>query len=467
MPSAPSRTNAYTQGPLVPTLLKTALPIILVMCMNGLLTVADAVFLGRFVGPDALSAVTLMFPAYMLLVATATLVSNGMNSILARRLGAGDLEGARSVFVGAHGLSLCAGAISIVLFSVLGYPLIFMAAEGSEEIAGMAHTYLAITVWTSPLLFVLSVQTDALRSEGFVMQMAGVSLLVSIANIVFNFVLVAILKLGVAGTAFGTALAQLLTFAVVIWFRLRMETHLKPQAVLKYPLTAQWRSIFALGAPQSLNFAGIALGSAATFASLQSFGLAGYETTVAAFGILTRIMTFVFLPLLGLMQALQAIIGNNYGAGEWKRSDDTLRLGLLTAFAYCICAQLLLSVFARPIGFLFVDDFAVAGELARIMPINIALMFVAGPLFVIAAYFQALGDALRAALISLIKPYFFFLPLLIVLPVYFGETGVWLAGPVAELLLLALTIGILAETARRKTMRWGLFVSPKITSRYA
>ncbi|MEL7529525.1 MAG: MATE family efflux transporter, partial [Pseudomonadota bacterium] len=78
-----SRTNFYTQGPLVPTLLKTALPIILVMSMNGLLTVADALFLGRFVGPDALSAVTLMFPAYMILVATATLISSGMSSILA------------------------------------------------------------------------------------------------------------------------------------------------------------------------------------------------------------------------------------------------------------------------------------------------------------------------------------------------------------------------------------------------
>ena len=84
-----SRTNFYTQGPLVPTLLKTALPIIVVMSMNGLLTVADALFLGRFVGPDALSAVTLMFPAYMILVATATLISSGMSSILARHLGAG------------------------------------------------------------------------------------------------------------------------------------------------------------------------------------------------------------------------------------------------------------------------------------------------------------------------------------------------------------------------------------------
>ncbi|MEP1575103.1 MATE family efflux transporter [Roseibium album] len=459
MSSDTSRKNVFTQGPLALTLLKTALPIILVMSMNGLLTVADAVFLGRFAGPDALSAVTLMFPAYMLLVAMATLVSNGMNSILARNLGGGQIDDARSVFSGAHGLALFTGAGAIVLFSAGGYPLILIAAEGSEPIAGMAYTYLAITVWTSPLLFVLSVQTGALRSEGFVMQMAGVSLLVSLANIVFNFVLVAILKLGVAGTAYGTALAQLLTFAVVILFRLRAKTVLKPGALLSYPLTAHWWSIFALGAPQSLNFAGIALSSAATFASLQYFGQEGYEATVAAFGIVTRIMTFVFLPLLGLTQALQAMIGNNYGAGEWKRSDDTLRLGLMTAFGYCLGAQILLTVFARPVGFLFVDDLQVSDELSRIMPITVALMFAAGPLFVIAAYFQALGDAIRAALISLIKPYFFFLPLLIALPAYFGETGIWLAGPAAEFLLVVLTAMILGVTARRKTLRWGLFVA--------
>ena len=75
-------------------------------------------------------------------------------------------------------------------------------------------------------------------------------------------------------------------------------------------------------------------------------------------------------------------------------------------------------------------------ELARIMPINIALMFAAGPLFVIGGYFQALGDAKRAALIGLIKPYAFFLPLLFGLPFYFGEAGIWLAGPVSEGLLL-------------------------------
>lgn len=76
--------NPFITGPLAPIFVRTALPIILVMSMNGLLTVVDAIFLGRYVGADALGAVTLMFPIYMLIVAMATLVSNGMSSILAR-----------------------------------------------------------------------------------------------------------------------------------------------------------------------------------------------------------------------------------------------------------------------------------------------------------------------------------------------------------------------------------------------
>ncbi|WP_298813772.1 MATE family efflux transporter [uncultured Roseibium sp.] len=451
-----SQTNAFTQGALVPTLLKTALPIVLVMSTNGLLTVADAMFLGHFVGPEALSAVTLMFPAYMLLVAAATLISGGMSSILARALGGEQIRLAQGVFVGAHGLSLLAGATALLLFTMIGYPLILKAAEGSEPIARMAHIYLAITIWTSPLL---SVQSDALRCEGYVIQMAGVSLFVSLSNIAFNFLLVAILDFGVAGTACGTAMAQVLAFVFVIGFRMRTNSILKPQVLRSHSLTAHWVSILKLGAPQSLNFAGIALGSAATFASLQHFGSAGYEATVAAFGLMTRIMTFVFLPLLGLTQALQAMIGNNYGAGKWQRSDNTLRLGLVIAFFYCLSAQVLLTLFARQIGFLFVEDARIVGELDRIMPINIAMMLVTGPFFVIATYFQALGDAGRAALISLIKPYFFFLPLLFVLPQYFGEIGIWLAGPAAECLLLLLTVAVLWSTARTNSTRWGLFVA--------
>ncbi len=452
-----SRANAFTHGPLVPTLIKTALPIILIMSMNGFLTVADAIFLGIYVGPDALSAVTLMFPAYMLLVSLATLVSNGMSSILARHLGGGRSDDAQAVFAGAHGLALATGAVMLLLLLFFGHTVTNAAAEGARDIAGMSYTYLAITAGFSPLMFVLTVNADALRNEGQVAIMAGLSLFVSLANIAFNYVLIAVLDLGVAGSALGTVLAQSVALAFMIAYRLSGRTMLTPRALLRFPLTSEWRAILALGAPQSLSFIGIACSSAATITMLQYQGLEGYEATVAAFGIITRIMTFIYLPLLGFSQALQAMIGNNAGARLWQRSDATLRLGLAVALGYCLCVEVLLSVFAPRIGFVFVDDSAVIGEISRILPVMVAMYFAAGPLFVVATYFQALGDAARAAVLSLAKPYLFFLPLLFALPAFAGEPGIWLASPTAEFLLVVLTGVVLAVTARKRAVRWGLF----------
>lgn len=143
-------TNTFTNGPLGAIYVKTALPIILVMGMNGLLSVTDALFLGIYVGPDALAAVTLMFPIYMLIVALSTLVSNGMSSLLARAFGAQDLTRARGIFAGAHGLALGLGLALVVLFFFLGRPMALLIAGGSEHLAQMGLIYLQITVFFSP-----------------------------------------------------------------------------------------------------------------------------------------------------------------------------------------------------------------------------------------------------------------------------------------------------------------------------
>ncbi len=458
---APNRfaPNRFTHGPLGAIFARTALPIIFVMGMNGVLAVVDAVFLGVFVGADALAAVTLMFPFYMLVVALATLVSTGMASLLARHLGGGRLDEARAVFAGAHGLALAVGAGLIGLFLAFGRTATLLAASGSATLAGMSHTYLGIVVLFSPLLFVLAVNTDALRTEGRVGLMAATSLLVSLANIAFNFVLIVVAGLGVAGSAYGTVMAQGLALAIVLVFRRYGRTALRPGALLRHRPTTAWRRILALGAPQSLNFIGIALGSAAIIAAIQMSAGAAGAATVSAYGIVTRIMTFVFLPLLGLSQALQAITGNNYGAELWRRSDDSLRLGMAVALAYCLVAELALVGFARPIAGVFVDDGAVVGEVGRIMPVMVAMFFAAGPAVMIAAYFQAIGDAGRAAILGLAKPYAFAIPLTFALAFAFGEPGIWFASPVAEVLLIGLTAVVLRLTARRRALRWGLFTA--------
>lgn len=451
--------NSFLEAPLGVTYAKTALPIIFVMGMNGLLAVADALFLGHYVGPEALAAVTLMFPIYMLIVALATLVSSGMSSLLARHLGGNRLTEARAVFAGAHGLALLVGALLIFLFVLFGPLLVNLAAGGAEELAQMGATYLRITVLFSPLLFVLSVNSDTLRNEGRVGFMAGMSLLVSVANIGFNYLLIAVMDMGVAGSAYGTAMAQMLALAIIVAFRMRGETDLRLSVLRHHNLTRDWGRILALGAPQSLSFIGIALGAAAIMAALQLTQSPRFESTVSAYGIITRVLTFGFLPLLGLSHAMQTITGNNYGAGHWQRSNNSLKLAMITAFTYCATVQIVLSVFAQQIAQAFVDDPAVIAEVKRILPVMVTLLCLSGPMMMISSHFQAIGDAGRAALLGLSKPYLFGIPMTFILSNAFGEIGIWAAGPVADAMLLMLTVGVLVYTAWKRSLRWGMFQS--------
>jgi len=449
-----SQINSFVHGPLGPIYARTALPIIFVMGMNGLLAVADALFLGHFAGPQALAAVTLMFPLYMLVVALATLVSSGMSSILARHLGAWEVQKARAVYAGAHGLAACMGLILIALFLVMGERVALLAAGGSEMLAGMGLTYLRITVLASPLIFVLSVNSDALRNEGLVIFMAAMSLLVSLANMGFNYVLIGVLDLGVAGSAYGTALA----LGIILAFRVFGDTGLRPSALWYHSPVLGWGRILALGAPQSVNFLGLALGSGVIIAVLQWVEVPDYDATVSAYGIVTRLITFAFLPLLGLAHAMQTITGNNFGAGRYRRSDASLRTAVLAGFGYCLTLQIGMTVFAVPIGSAFVSDEVVVAEVARILPVISAGFFAAGPLMMIAMHFQAIGDAGRAAILGLSKPYLFAMPLTYLLAGSVGEPGIWLAAPLAEVLLLGLTALVLMQLARERSLRWGLFV---------
>ncbi len=287
--------------------------------------------------------------------------------------------------------------------------------------------------------------------------MAAMSLLVSLANIGFNYILIVQFDQGVAGSALGTAFAQALAFAIILAFRLRGETELRPAALSGKALGARWGRIMALGAPQSLGFIGLALSSAAVMLMLQVINSVNYGDTVSAYGIITRVMTFAYLPLLGLSHAMQTVTGNNHGAGLVDRANSSLRIGMVVALVYCGVLQALLMVFAEPIGGVFVDDRRVVAEVARILPVIVLFYCAAGPLMMIASHFQAIGDAGRAALLGLSRTYLFGIPLTLALPILRGEPGIWQASPVGEALWLLLTALVLFRASRQGGRMWGLF----------
>jgi putative MATE family efflux protein len=447
--------NAYTHDSIPATFARTALPIILLASVNGLLTVVDAMFLGAFVGPNALTAVTMVFPVSMLMVALATMISTGMASVLGRLLGANKLDEARRIFAGAHGLSLCVSAVAMAVFAVFGWPLVAQAAHGSTELAAMGHSFLRIAIYSSPLLFLLSVHSDALRTEGRVAFMAVAGLLVTLANIGFNYLLIVGFELGVAGSAWGTALAQTIALAVVVLYRASGRARLTLTPADAASWRAGWREVLALGAPRSLSFIGIAAGAAATIASLRLFGAAHSDASIAAYGVISRMMTFAYFPLLGMSLALQAMVGNNVGAGLWPRSNATLKLALVWSLAYAAMTEIGLILLRKQLGGLFVTDPVVTAEVARILPTFVAGYFSFGPMMMIANYFQSIGDVRRSALLSLARTYLFAIPLIFVLPLSIGEEGIWLALPLADAALVAVTSVVLK--ARSRQAAWGLF----------
>jgi vacuolar-type H+-ATPase subunit I/STV1 len=134
--------------------------------------------------------------------------------------------------------------------------------------------------------------------------------------------------------------------------------------------------------------------------------------------------------------AFQTIAGNNYGARLPARTDGSIKLALLLALVYCVTVELVFLSTRSRIGYIFIRDDAIVGEIARILPFVVFTMFIFGPVMMIGSYFQAIGDAPRAALLGLSRTYMFALPLTFMLPFWFGEPGIWYAGIVAELLVM-------------------------------
>ena len=453
-----ARVNPYLAGSLAGVFARTAAPIVLIMMVNGLYNVVDAWFLGVFVGADALTAVTLMFPVMMMLIAIATIVSNGFSSVMARMLGASAPPAAvGSAFAGAIALALVLSCVMGLAFFAGGRHLVAFLANGSQVLFGMGYTYMAILVFLAPITFVQMIFTDMLRCEGRVSFMALSSLSAIVLNMVFNYILIAIVGLGVAGSAIGTIAAQACVLSAILVYRATHASTLNFEGLRFRNLAGRWKDYLALGLPPSLGYLGVSLSSAAVIYSLQLWAGGNYAATVGAYGIITRIMIFFYMPLLGLALGFQTVLGNNFGAGNWPRSDTSIRLALLTALLYCVGTEVGFILVADRIGFLFVDDAAIATETGRILPIVVLTFFLFGPLMMIGNYFQATGDVGRSALVNLSRTYLFSLPLTFALPFMFGELGIWIAGPVAEVLLLVLTAVILLRLHRRHGIRWGLF----------
>ncbi len=446
----PSPDNRFLQQSPARVFAANALPMMLIMLMNGLLNITDAAFLGHFVGADAMTAIGLVFPAIMVLIALTSLVSGGMSSLLARQLGAGDREGAGVTFAQAHGLALCISAILIALFLCGGRATADHLAAANPAIADMAFVYLAITIFGTPLQFVLGLHADTWRNEGQAGLVALLSVGVTLANIALNYVLIGRLGFGVAGSAWGTVLAQGFGLGLLLWLRMRGGSPVSLQALRTHRWTGGWGRIAALGAPLSLSFIGMALVASCVILSLRLTAGDAYADTVAAYGIVTRVLGFAYLPSMAFALALQSVVGNNWGAGQYGRARTVLQIAMGAALVYCLCMEVLFLTGGRMIGTAFIHDPGIAAQVASILRPMAVFYLLTGPVLVLALYFQAIGQPERAGLLTLSKPFVLLPASIATFAAVKGAGAVWFAFPLADGIMALLVLAIFVPMLRRR-----------------
>lgn len=439
---AAQQVNPFLAAPVGRLFVSNSLPMAVVMSMGGILNVVDGMFVGHFIGSDALAAVSLAFPVAMVLSALATLAGGGMSSLMARHLGAGDRVAAGRIFAGAHGLVLAIATGLAVLWAVLGTVLVHSMAAGNPKVAGLAQDYLQVMTLGAPVQLMLGLHADALRNEGRAGQIAMLSVLVNLFNIGANWLGIVVLGLGISGSALGTVAAQALGLALVVDLR-RRSKELLPLSVLRaQSWLGTWSRIIRLGLPLCLSLIGIAVVASVVMLSLRLRAGPEYDVLVAAYGAVTRLLGFAFLPQMAIALATQSITGNNVGAGRDDRARAALRLAMGAAFLWGL-AMVLAGVFAgTALGSWFSDDPAVIDAVAKILRPIMLLYASSGPILVLALHFQAIGQPGRAAALTLVKPWLLTPGLILALSAGLGVQGIWLAFPMADAIVLMLAVMI-------------------------
>ncbi|QYA27169.1 MATE family efflux transporter [Gramella sp. MT6] len=423
------------EKPIGKLLIQQAVPAsvgILVMSLNILV---DTIFVGNWIGPIAIAAINVVLPVSFFIAALGMAIGIGGSSIISRALGADDNYKALKTF----GNQI---TLTILLSSALVIPgLIFVdslipAFGGKGEIFDPAKIYYIIVLCGVPFLALAMMGNNVIRAEGKPRFAMTAMIIPSVANLILDYILINQLDMGMQGAALATTASYVFCLGYIVWFFLSKNSELKISAThfrLDIPILKEMSS---LGAVTLARQAVVSI----TYLLMNNilFDLGG-EDSVTVYAIIARMLMFALFPVLGVTQGFLPIAGFNYGAQKFGRVRKSINTAIIYSSVMGLLIFLGIMFFAPDIVRIFTDEASIIEQ----TPSAMRWVFAAIPIVTIqligAAYFQAIGKAIPAFLLTLSRQGFIFIPLVLVLPYFYGEIGVWISFPIADLLSTIIT----------------------------
>jgi len=418
---------------------------ILVMSLN---MVVDTIFVGQWIGPMAIAAITVVVPLTFLIASIGMAIGIGGASIISRALGSDDQDKAQRTFGNQIVMSLGLA----VFFVVVG--LIFkeeaLALFGANgKIFAPAEIYYVIVMYGIPFLALCMTGNPVIRAEGKPKFAMIAMILPAIGNIFFDYLFINVLDYGMAGAAWATTISYFICFLFIYWFFFSKNSELKIRLKcfkLEYPIV---KEITQLG---GVTLARQGMVSILSIILNHTLFVYGGETSVTIYGIISRMLMFALFPVMGISQGFQPIVGFNYGAKKYPRVRESINISIKYGTGLALVVFAIIMLFPEQIVSVFTDDEVIL----RDTPSALRWVFLVTPLIAVqmigSGYFQAIGKAIPALLLTLTKQGFFLIPLILILPNYFGIFGVWVAFPIADLLSTIVT-GIYLNREVKRTLK--------------
>lgn len=422
-----------------------SLPAITGMVVNALYNVVDSIFVGHGVGAVGLAAVTIAFPMMLAMMGFGMLVGVGATTLVSIRLGQQRLADAEKILGNAFALGLLlAVALTSVFLLFLDRVLIVLGAEAA--VLPYARDFAQIILAGSMFMFTGFGLNNVIRAEGNPRTAMVTMLISALLNTLLNPLFIFGLGLGIRGSALATVISQAVSAVWVLAYFRGPGSRLKLRAAnmrLEWPVVAKI----------------VAMGSSAFFMQLAASGVAslfnfvllahGGQVAVAAMGVINRVSTLMLMPLFGISQGTQPIIGYNYGAKKYGRVREAVVKGSLAATAVSLAGFAVVQLFATYIIRLFSSDVELIELGAAGLRVFMAMLPIIGFQVMGSAFFQAIGMPTHSLLLSMSRQLLILIPVLLVLPRFFGLQGVWLAGPLSDAGSTALTAVLVAIHLKR------------------
>lgn len=432
-------------------LMRFAIPSIIGMLVSALYNMVDQFFIGRSVGMLGNAATNVAFPLVITCTAISLMCGIGGAANFNLSMGRGQKRRA-SYFAGNAIVMLFSLGIFLALITRLFLKPMMILFGATPEVLGYSLTYTGITSLGFPFLILTTGGTNLIRADGSPKFSMSCTLIGALINTILDPLFIFVFDMGIAGAAWATVIGQVISCVIVIMYLRNFKTVPLNKEALK-PRFHYWTKIAGLGTAPCFNQLSIMVVQIVMNNILIRYGANssyGSEIPLACAGIITKVNMIFFSLNIGIAQGLQPIISFNYGARKLDRVRETFLKAAAASTAVSIVAFLCFQLFPREIIGIFGSESEAYFQFAeKFFRIFLFCTFLNGLQPIAANFFTAIGKASRGVFLSLTRQIIFLLPLMIILPMFFGIEGVMFSAPIADFIAAAFAIIFSVKELRR------------------